>query len=49
VLVEDANGLPYTDGKKYQKFYVPFGMLSSASACGEGAQQTGEGNDPRNP
>jgi hypothetical protein len=49
VLVEDANGLPYSDGKKYQKFYVPFGMLSSASACGEGVQKISEGNDPRNP
>ena len=49
VLVEDANGLPYLDGKKYQKFYVPFGMLSSASACGQGAQQISEGNDPQNP
>jgi len=49
VLVEDANGLPYSDGKKYQKFYVPFGMLSSASACGQGAQQISEGNDPQNP
>jgi len=49
VLVEDAKGLPYSDGKKYQKFYVPFAMLRSAPACGEGAQQTGEGNDLRNP
>jgi len=48
VLVEDANGLPYTDGKKYQKFYVPLKMLSPASACGQGAQQAGEGNAPRN-
>jgi len=31
VLVEDANGLPYSDGKKYQKFYVPLGMLKLAS------------------
>jgi hypothetical protein len=49
VLVEDANGLPYTDGKKYQKFYVPFGMLSPATACGQGPQHIGEGNDSRNP
>jgi hypothetical protein len=32
-----------------KKFYVPFGMLNSASACGQGAQQIGEGNDPENP
>ena len=49
VLVEDANGLPYSDGKKYQKFYVPFGMLSSAPACGQGARQISEGYDPRHP
>jgi len=49
VLVEDAKGLPYSDGKKYQKFYVPFGMLGSASACGQGAQQISEGNDLQNP
>ena len=47
VLVEDAKGLPYSDGKKYQKFYVPFGMLSAASACGEGAPQIGEGESER--
>jgi hypothetical protein len=31
VLVEDATGLPYSDGKKYQKFYVPLKGLSPAS------------------
>ena len=36
VLVEDAAGLPYSDGKKYQKFYVPLGMLSPVSVCGQG-------------
>ncbi|MCX5683348.1 MAG: SprT-like family protein [Planctomycetota bacterium] len=36
VLVEDARGLPYTDGKRYQKYYIPFGMLSPAAGCGEG-------------
>jgi hypothetical protein len=41
VLVEDANGQPYTDGKMYQKFYVPFAMLSPAADCGEGAKQMG--------
>jgi hypothetical protein len=27
VLVESAAGMPYSDGKKYQKFYVPLKML----------------------
>ena len=27
VLVEDAGGLPYTDGKRYLKFYVPLALL----------------------
>lgn len=27
VLVEDARGLPYSDGKNYLKFYVPLDML----------------------
>lgn len=31
VLVEDAAGQPYSDGKKYQKFYVPLKELSLAS------------------
>jgi hypothetical protein len=31
VLVEDAMGLPYSDGKKYQKFYVPLKGLSPTS------------------
>lgn len=49
VLVEDANGLAYTDGKKYQKFYVPLGMLCPADACGQAAPQVGEGGTCRNP
>ena len=31
VLVEDAGGRPYSDGKKYQKFYVPLKGLTLAS------------------
>jgi hypothetical protein len=31
VLVEDAAGQPYSDGKKYQKFYVPLKGLNPAS------------------
>jgi hypothetical protein len=31
VLVEDAAGLPYSDGKKYKKFYVPLERLRPAS------------------
>lgn len=27
VLVEDPEGLPYSDGKRYQKFYIPVEML----------------------
>ncbi len=27
VLVEDASGEPYSNGKRYRKFYVPIGML----------------------
>lgn len=27
VLVEDPRGAPYTDGRRYAKFYVPVGML----------------------
>jgi len=27
VLVEDPTGVPYSDGKRYAKFYVPVGML----------------------
>ncbi|MCB9922730.1 MAG: SprT-like family protein [Planctomycetaceae bacterium] len=27
VLVEDARGVKYTDGKRYTKFYVPLGQL----------------------
>jgi hypothetical protein len=27
VLVEDAAGMPYSDGNKYQKFYIPLKML----------------------
>jgi hypothetical protein len=31
VLVEDASGMPYSDGKRYQKFYVPLKGLNPAS------------------
>ena len=27
VLVEDESGEPYSNGKRYRKFYVPVGML----------------------
>jgi len=27
VLVEDAHGSPYTNGKRYLKFYIPLSML----------------------
>lgn len=27
VLVEDDRGVPYTDGKRYAKFYIPLGQL----------------------
>jgi hypothetical protein len=27
VLVEDERGMPYSDGKRYKKFYVPIGLL----------------------
>ncbi len=30
VLVEDPSGRPYSDGKRYQKFYVPLAQLSLA-------------------
>lgn len=30
VLVEDPRGMPYTDGKNYQKFYVPLAALTGA-------------------
>jgi hypothetical protein len=30
VLVEDAGGQPYTDGKSYLKFYIPLDMLKLA-------------------
>jgi hypothetical protein len=30
VLVEDERGQPYSDGKRYLKFYVPLGMLTRA-------------------
>ena len=39
VLIEDANGQPYSDGKKYQKFYVPLAMLRPAPAAGQGAAE----------
>jgi hypothetical protein len=34
VLVEDADGLPYSDGKRYQKFYVPVGWVRNVGAGG---------------
>jgi hypothetical protein len=30
VLVEDARGEPYRDGRRYLKFYVPLGLLKRA-------------------
>ncbi len=30
VLVEDPGGQPYSDGKRYLKFYIPLAMLSKA-------------------
>jgi hypothetical protein len=30
VLVESADGQPYSDGKRYRKFYVPLAMLKKA-------------------
>ena len=30
VLVEDAKGMPYSNGKRYSKFYVPVQMLEKA-------------------
>jgi len=39
VLVEDACGQPYSDGKKYQKFCVPLAMLRPAPAAGQGAAE----------
>jgi hypothetical protein len=30
VLVEDPQGIPFSDGKKYRKFYVPLAMLQKA-------------------
>jgi len=39
VLIEDARGQPYSDGKKYQKFYVPLERLMPASAPGHGAAE----------
>jgi hypothetical protein len=32
ILVENANGSAYTNGKRYQKFYVPLGHLEKAPA-----------------
>lgn len=32
VLVESANGTRYTNGKRYEKFYVPLGMLRKQPA-----------------
>jgi len=34
VLVEDPAGTPYSDGKRYMKFYVPLGMLQKAQSSG---------------
>ncbi len=31
VLVEDPQGMPFSDGKKYRKFYVPLAMLQKAA------------------
>lgn len=31
VLVEDPSGQPYTDGKRYLKFYIPIPLLEKAS------------------
>jgi hypothetical protein len=31
VLVEDPKGMPFSDGKKYRKFYVPLAMLQKAA------------------
>lgn len=31
ILVEDQNGAPYSDGKRYLKFYVPLQMLETVS------------------
>lgn len=33
VLVESARGMRYTNGKRYEKFYIPLGMLRKATAC----------------
>lgn len=32
VLVEDEQGTPYNDGKKYQKYYIPLTMLRKSDA-----------------
>jgi hypothetical protein len=32
VLVEDASGQPYSNGKRYRKFYVPVAMLTPVDA-----------------
>jgi len=29
VLVEDGNGVPYSNGKRYAKFYVPVQILEA--------------------
>lgn len=34
VLVEDANGPLYSDGKRYAKFYIPLGMLEPIGKAG---------------
>ncbi len=32
ILVESAAGAPYSDGKRYEKFYVPLGQLRKLPA-----------------
>jgi hypothetical protein len=36
VLVENAKGAAYTNGKRYQKFYIPLGQLEKAPALSPG-------------
>jgi len=31
VLVEDAQGVPFSDGKRYRKFYIPLSMLEKVT------------------
>lgn len=39
VLVEDAQGEPYSDRKRYRKFYVPLEILRPISASGQNAAE----------